>query len=202
VSKGGISPSGRALRAVLWRLPLGATKFSIARNTAAATEEGRRIMALIGFGAWVAVFWYVASFLHAAVGLLWSLQLAGLFGLLLIWRIIGLARRWWAHRRNLASMARNAQIQREIYQAVTQFPDLMRQYARQAAPGGGHTMPNLLRHHDPEYETQRQEAREQADRSRSWLPVEQQDMPLGDRHDPVFPMPKWMRRRRPKDGDQ
>jgi hypothetical protein len=144
VSKGGVSPSGRALRFVLWRLPLGATKFSIARNTAAVTEEGRRILALIGFGAWVAVFWYVASFLHAAVGLLWPRQLAGLFGLLLIWRIIGLARRWWAHRRNLASMARNAQIQRETFKILTALPGQIQQLARQA-PGGGIDMFGAIR---------------------------------------------------------
>jgi phosphate/sulfate permease len=197
MSKGGISPSGRFLRWALWRLPLGATKLSIARNTAAASEEGRRVMALIGFGAWVAVFWYVAWWLYSATGVIVPLQLAGLFGLLLIWRIVGLLRRWWVHRHNLQNMARNAQIQRETYKILTALPGQIQQLARGAPGGMAFTMPNLLRHHDPDHEAQQQAARQQAEESRGWLPQEiRDDMPLGAEFEPTFRWPRFRRRKK------
>ncbi|HJU00244.1 MAG TPA: hypothetical protein VJ966_03455, partial [Actinomycetes bacterium] len=190
MGKGGISPSGRALRYIVWRLPLGMTKFSIARNVAVLTEEGRRWLALAGFGLWVGVFWWAASLLHDWLGLLVPLQLAAFFGVLLIWRIVGNLRRLWAHRRNLTSMARNAQIQREMYQVLTALPGQIQTLARSVpVPGGTFTMRGSMRHHDPAADQEAALARQQAEQARSWLPPEHADMPLGDRFEPIFRLP-------------
>lgn len=208
MSKGGISPSGRALRFWLWRLPLGATRYSLARNTAAATEEGRRVMALAGFGAWVAAFWWVANFLHKTVGMVVPLQLAGLFGLLLIWRIIGLLRRWWVNRRQLVSAAVSLQRQRQMYQMQAQALDQLRRLpaalSRGGDGGGGVDVLGKFRGPaDPVTQERQRIAGEQQAEVRSQLPEDvRETMPLGDRYEPMVKAPRWMRRqwrKEPKD---
>lgn len=194
MANGGISPSGRILRWWLVRLPVGATRLAIARNTAAATEEGRRVMALAAFGFWVAGFWFAAGWLYRTTGVVAPLQIASLLGLLLIWRIIGLLRRWWVHRHNLPAIAISTKRQREIYEMQTQALELLRQGARNAIPGGTFTMMGSMRHHDPTADEHARMAREQAAESRSWLPEEHQDMPLGDKFEPTFRWP-WKRKR-------
>jgi hypothetical protein len=202
----GVSPSGRALRFVLWRLPLGVTRYSMARNTAVMTEEGRRVLALAAFGLWVAVFWYAATALHSWLGVVVPLQLAGLFGLLLIWRIVGHLRRWWVQRHNLKNQAVSMQRQRQMYEMQAQALGYVQQLARQAIPGGTFTMLGSMRQHDPVHEQARQQAATDAELARSWLPEESRDMPLGDRFEPMVRPPRWMRRRWEKrskqDGDQ
>jgi hypothetical protein len=199
MSKGGISPSGRALRFWLWRLPLGVTRYSVARNTAAATEEGRRMLALAGFGLWVAAFWFVADWLHKATGMVVPLQLAGLFGLLLIWRIIGLLRRWWVHRRNLKDIAVSQQRQRQMYQMQTEAISQLRQLAARSLPsrpdGGVDVLGPFRDRPDPIRAEQQQTRREQAEEIRGQLPEESRGIPLGDRPEPLIPMPRWLRRR-------
>lgn len=198
-----VPASGRALRFVLWRLPRDVTRYSWARNTAVMTEEGRRILALAAFGAWVVVFWYAATVLHNWLGMVVPLQLAGLFGLLLVWRIIGHLRRWWVQRHNLKNQAVSMQRTRQMYQMQEQALDLLRQGARQAISGGGHTVAGMLRHHDPHYEEHLQQAQQDAETARSWLPDPDRGIPLGDRFtSPLDKMPRWMRRRGPSKDDQ
>jgi hypothetical protein len=192
------SYSGRALRFMLWRLPLGVTRYSVARNTAVITEEGRRWLALAGFGAWVAAFWWLALWLHRTAGLLVPLQVASLLGLLLIWRIVGHLRRLWVHRRNLTNMAVSVQRQRQMYQMQEQALDLLRQGASRAIPAGRtFTMGGVMRHHDPAADEHARIAREQATQARGWLPPEHRDVPLGDRFEPILRLPKWLRRPKP-----
>jgi hypothetical protein len=196
MAKGGISPSGRVLRFVAWRLPLGATRYSVARNMAVVSEEGRRWLALAGFGLWVAVFWYFASFLHNWLGVVLPLQLAGLFGLLLIWRIVGHLRRLWVHRHNLKNQAVGLQRQRQMYEMQAQALDLLRQGARQALPGGGFTVPGMLRRDDPVRDEHERMAREQAEQVRQWTGG---DVPTGDKFEPLITWPKFLRRHKKDD---
>jgi hypothetical protein len=201
MANGGISPSGRILRWWLVRLPVGATRLAVARNTAAATEEGRRVMALAAFGFWVAVFWFAAGWLYRTIGVVVPLQIASLLGLLLIWRIIGLLRRWWVHRHNLPAMAVSVKRQREIYEMQEQALELLRQGVRQAIPGGGYTVPGGFRHHDPvaaEQDRMTQEAQAYVRRQDDDVNLlgPQADMPMGDKFEPTF---RWLwRRREPK----
>jgi hypothetical protein len=53
-----------------------------------------------------------------------------------------------------------------------------------------------MRHHDPTADEHARMAREQAEESRAMLPEEHRDMPLGDRFEPVFRLPKRLRRNR------
>jgi small-conductance mechanosensitive channel len=195
VAKGGdIQWSGRVLRAVLWRAPLRVTKYTVAGYMATSQEVGRRWIAMTGLGLWLWFLWRVAL----GLGVQGFIEFTSFLLLLWIWRFVVLVK-WTIGLRVAAARARAQQ--RQMLEALNQLPGQIQQAVASRAQGGSYAMPNLMRHHDPEYETQRQAAREQADRSRSWLPVEQQDMPLGDRHDPVFPMPKWMRKHKPKGGD-
>jgi hypothetical protein len=196
MSKGGISPSGRAARWLFWRVPRRATEYTVAGYMATAQEVGRRWITIVVFGLWL---WFLRWVAEHVVRTEATLAVTAVLLLLWFWRVVSLVQ--WTIDLKVAA-ARQRAATRELFQTVQQLPGQIQQAVASRTQGGSYTMPNLLRHHDPEYETQRQAAREQADRSRAWLPSEQQDMPLGDRHDPVFPMPKWMRRRRPKDGDQ
>lgn len=203
MSKGGVSPSGRALRFVLWRLPLRATQLALARNSAAASEHGRYVLALAGFGFWVAVFWYAASWWHQATGMVVPLQVAGLLGLLLIWRIIGYLRRLWVNRHNLVSMAVTQQRQREMHQVITKtLPGQMQQWGQQVTARvgdgeGGFTVMGSLRREDETYQQVRRTRRDQLRQVRDMLPEEQRGMPLGDQFEPLIRWP-WRRRRGPK----
>lgn len=195
MAKGGISPSGRVLRFVAWRLPLGVTRYSVARNMAVVNEEGRRWLALAGFGLWTAGFWYFATFLHNWLGMVVPLQLAGLFGLLLIWRVIGHLRRLWAQRHSLKNQAVSLQRQRQMFEMQAQTLDYLRRLPGQALPGGAFTMLGMKRETDPVGEETRRVAREQADQVRGWLGDEQADVPLGDRFEPLFRRPRFRRRK-------
>jgi hypothetical protein len=190
MAKGGASYSGRALRFVLWDLPLRVTRYSIARNTAAATEEGQRLLALVGFGAWVAVFWYLAWLLRDWFGMVVPLQVAGLFGLLLVWRIVGHGRRLWKHRHNLTNMAVSIKRQREIHQVITQLPEQMYQSLLAAYQAGGE-----MRDYGPAYAQTRQMERDQAEAVREQVRSASGDeVPTGEWR-PMTPMPKWLKRR-------
>jgi hypothetical protein len=201
MSKGGISPT-RMVKGLLVDLPVRAARISLARNTAAATEEGQRLLALVGFGIWVTVFWLVAGWLHQATGMVAPLQIAGLFGLLLIWRIVGLLRRWWVNRRNLTGMAVSLQRQRQMYQMQAEALDQLRKIAagagRQVSEGGVDVLGIFRGPPHPAQAEQERTRREQARQVRDMLGDEHRDMPLGDRAEPVIPMPRWLRRRRPR----
>jgi hypothetical protein len=205
MARGGMSASGRVLRWWLWKLPVGATKYSIAKNTAVMTEEGRRWLALLAFGFWAFLFWRFAQFLHGWLGVVVPLRLAALFGLLLIWRIVGHLRRLWVHRRHLSSMARNAQVQRQTYEILTALPGQIQQLARNGITrdGGGFTMFGSMRQDDPGDGDDRRQRVLNRQQVLDMLPEGQRDLPLGDEFEPVVRMPKWMRRRRkPKGQDE
>jgi hypothetical protein len=199
MSNGGISPSGRLLRLVLWRLPLNASRYALARNSAAATEHGRYILALAGFGFWVTVFWFAASWWHEATGMVVPLQLAGLLGLLLLWRIIGYLRRLWVNRRQLVGMAVNQQRQRQMFEMQAQVLRQVRQMAASVPrPDGGVDVLGMFKTTpDPITAEHRRMRAEQARQVRDMLP-EGQRPPFGDRNEPLISVPRWLWKRRPR----
>jgi hypothetical protein len=188
---GGISPSGRALRFLLWRAPVRAASYTAAGFVATTTEVGRRWITIAGLGLWV---WFL-RWLAVRSGVVGFRQVTAFLLLLWFWRLFVLVR-WTIGLRVAAARARA--MQREIYQTVTEkLPNQMQQWGRQAAaqiPGGTFTMRGSMRHDDPAADEHARMAREQAEESRGWLPEEHRDMPLGDRFEPVFRLPKWLRR--------
>jgi hypothetical protein len=199
MASGGISPSGKVLRWWVWRLPKGVATYSWNRNLAAATEEGRRVLALAAFGLWVAGFWFAAGWLYRATGVMVPLQIASLMGLLLIWRIVGLGRRWWKLRGNLTAQAVSVQRQREMYEMQRQALAYLRGLPRQALPDGGLTIMRSSTHDDPTSDEARRVNAEQQRYARDILGDDQQDIPLGDRFEPIIRLPRFRRRKR---GDQ
>jgi hypothetical protein len=200
----GVPPSGRFLRWLLWRLPVGATRYAIARNMALATEEGRRWMILAAFGVWVWVAWKVAGW----TGSQGARQFAAFLTLYWFWRFFANCRRVWAQRRSLKAQAVSLQRQREMYQMQEKALALMQQgVGRLPSPGGTlTTMMGSARHHDPVAEEYRRMAAEQgfkvpdqAAEVRSWLPDEHRDLPLGDRFEPTFRLPRFRRRKKGSD---
>lgn len=196
MANGGISPSGRALRFLLWRAPTGAARYAMARNMALATEEGRRWLILGGTLFWVWVIWQVAGW----SGIQGFQEFAAFLWLLWWWRLFVNLRRTWAHRRNLKAMAVGTQRQRQMYEMQTQALSMIRQYARQAIPSGGtFTMMGSMRHHDPTDTEARRISAEQQRYARDILGDDQQGTPLGDRFEPIIRLPRFRRRKR---GDQ
>jgi hypothetical protein len=198
MARGGPSYSGRALRFVLWRAPVGAGRYAMARNMALATEEGRRWLILGGTLFWVWVIWMVAGY----SGVQGFQELAAFLWLLWFWRLFVNLRRVWVNRRNLKGQARGLQYQRQMYEMQAEALSQMRRLAagagRQVSEGGVDVL-NLFRTPpDPVTAEQQQTRRQQAEEIRSQLPEESRDIPLGDRPEPVIPMPRWLRRRGPK----
>jgi hypothetical protein len=190
VAKGGISPSGRALRAVLWRAPRRAVDYTVAGYMATSQEVGRRWISMAGLGAWVWFWWWVSL----GLGIQGFIEVTSFLVLLWFWRFVVLIK-WTIGLRVAAARARAQQ--RQMLEVLTQLPGQLKQFARSAVPGGTYSMPDLLRHHDPEYETQQQEARQQTDTSRGWLPKEiRDDMPLGAEFEPTFRWPRFRRRKK------
>jgi hypothetical protein len=194
MARGDISWSGQVLRAVLWRAPVRATQYTVAGYMATAQEVGRRWISLAGLGAWVWFLWWAAGM----SGVQGFQELVAFLLLLWVWRLIVLVR-WTISLRVAAARARAQQ--RLMLETLTQLPGQMQQLARQAIPGGTFTVGGMLRHHDPHAEEQQRQVREQAEQVRGWLPAEHRDMPLGDL-EPLVRMPRWMRRRKPKEGDE
>jgi hypothetical protein len=197
MARGGPSYSGRALRFVLWRAPVGAGRYAMARNMALATEEGRRWLILGGTLFWVWVIWMVAGY----SGVQGFQELAAFLWLLWFWRLVVNLRRVWVNRRNLKGQARGLQYQRQMYEMQAEALAQMRRLAagagRQVSEGGVDVL-NLFQTHDPIRAEQQQTRRQQAEEIRSQLPEESRDMPLGDRPEPLVRMPRWMRRRGPR----
>jgi hypothetical protein len=196
MASGGISPSGRALRFLLWRAPLRAASSTAAGFMATTQEVGRRWITMAGLGLWLWFLYQVAR---------WSQiqgfrQLTAFLLLLWFWRLFVLIR-WTIGLRVAAARARA--MQREMYQTLQQLPGQMQQLARQAIPaGGGFTVPGMLRQHDPVHDQARQIARDQAAETRSWLPPEDRDLPIGDKFEPIWRLPRFMRRKlKEEDGE-
>jgi hypothetical protein len=199
MSNGDIPWSGRAVRWLFWSAPKRAVKYTVDSNMALASDLGRRWITWIMFGAYLWGFRWLVRHILPVDGLR---ALSAVLLLLWFWHGLNLLK--WSIKTN-SYAARQRALAREQHAILHELRGDFRNAISAAAgrvSGGTYTMPNLLRHHDPAAEEQQRMRRAQADESRSWLPPEQQDMPLGDQHDPVFPMPKWMRKRRPKDGGE
>ena len=194
---GGIPLSGRALRFVLWRAPVGAARYAMARNMALTTEEGRRWLILGGTLFWVWVIWQVAGY----SGVQGFQEAAAFLWLLWFWRFFVNLRRVWVNRRNLKGQARGLQYQRQMYQMQAEALSQMRKIAagagRQVTEGGVDVLGRFRGQPHPAEAERQRISREEARQIRDMLPDEHRDMPQGDQFEPVIPMPRWLRRRRP-----
>ena len=185
MANGGISPSGRALRFVLWRAPMGAAKYTAAGFLATTQDVGRRWLSMAGLGLWVWVMYRVAQ----ASGIEGFRQFTAFLMLLWFWRLVVLVR-WTYGLRVAASRARAAQ--RKQIELLQQLPGQIQQFARQAIPqGGGFTVLGMKRQHDPVRDQLDEMAREQADQVRQWTGNE---VPIGDKFEPLVAWPKFLRR--------
>jgi hypothetical protein len=197
MARGGVSSSGRALRFVLWRAPMGTARYVMARNMALASEEGRRWLTLAGVLFWVWVIWMVAGW----SGVRGFQELAALLWLLWFWRLFANLRRVWVNRHNLKGQARALQYQRAMYEMQTQALGQLQRLAagagRRASEGGVDVLGRFRGQPHPAQAEQERMAREEVRQVRDMLPDEHRDMALGDRLEPVIPKPRWLRRRRP-----
>jgi small-conductance mechanosensitive channel len=189
---GGISPSGRALRFVLWRAPLGAAKYTAAGYMATATEVGRRWIVMAGLGLWLWFCWRVAM----ASGVQGFFEVMSFLLLLWFWRLFVLVR-WTIGLRVAAARARAQQ--RQMLKALDQLPGQLQQLARQAIPQtGGFTVPGMLRRDDPVRDEHERIARDQAAQTRRMVG---DDLPIGDRFEPIWRLPRFMRRKLEEDDE-
>jgi hypothetical protein len=190
---GDIQWSGRALRYTLWRAPKRAAEYTAAGFLATGQEIGRRWLSIAGLGLWLWLLWRVAAW----TGIQGAQELTSFLLLLWIWRVIVLLR--WTIRLRVEA-ARVRAFQRQQFQMIQQLPGQMRQLAASVPrPDGGIDVLGLFRGEpDPVTAEQQQTRRRQAEEIRSQLPEESRDIPLGDRPEPVIPMPRWLRRRGPK----
>jgi hypothetical protein len=192
--RGGITPSGRFLRFVFWRAPMAATKYTVAGYMATFQDVGRRWGALAGFGLWVYGIWWLAG-QSGSVGFQ---QVAAFLLLVWFWRLFAVVR--WTYKLRVEA-ARARAIRRRELQLLEQLGGRVQQWG-QAIPnaaGGVFTMMGSARHHDPVRAEAERIAREQADEVRTWLPDEHRDLPLGDRFEPTFRLPRFRRRKKGSD---
>jgi small-conductance mechanosensitive channel len=129
VAKGGISLSGRALRAVLWRAPLRVTKYTVAGYMATSQEVGRRWISMTGLGLWLWFLWRVAL----GLGVQGFIEFTSFLLLLWIWRFVVLVK-WTIGLRVAAARARAQQ--RQMLETLNQLPGQIQQAVANRAPGG------------------------------------------------------------------
>lgn len=194
MANGGISWSGRALRFILWRAPLRAAQYTAAGYMATMQDVGRRGLAIAGFGFWVFLLWKLAHWADIQ-GLK---EVAAFLLLVWFWRFFVFVR--WVYAMRIAA-ARARAFQRQQIQLLQQLPGQLQQMARQALPTGGtFTIMGSSRHDDPTADMAREAeayVRRQDDEVNLLGP--QGDMPLGDKFEPMFRLPRFRRRKR---GDQ
>lgn len=194
MANGDIQWSGRAVRWLVWRLPKSAAKYTWDSNMALATDLGRRWATLIVYGAFLWGLRWVAKYL---IPPLWDWPIAVLILIWFYWAV-SLARWSWNAR---PGAARNRQAMREMYQTVHELRTDVREAVTNAANRGGQTFTMLgsSRHHDPTGGEAHRINVEQQQYARDIVGDDQQNIPLGDRFEPAFRLPRFRRRRR---GDQ
>jgi hypothetical protein len=192
MANGDISWSGRALRAVLWRAPLWATKRTTAGYMATVEDVGRRGLAVAGFGLWVFGVWWLAGW----TGIQGFQEVAAFLVLVWFWRFFVFCR--WVYKMRTAALRARA-MQRKQAELLEKLAGQVQQWGRQAIPSGGSfTVLGMTRQSDPGAEEVRRMAAHQARQGRDLLSDEDRDAPLGDQFEPVLRMPRWIRKRRPK----
>jgi len=143
------------------------------------------------------VIWVVAGW----SGIQGFQEFAALLWLLWFWRLFVNLRRVWINRHNLKGQARSLQYQRKMYEMQAQALSQVRRIAagagRQISEGGVDVLGIFRGQPHPAQAEQERIRRQEVRQVREMLPDEHRDMTIGDQFEPVIPMPRWLRRRRP-----